>query len=74
MGSLSSLAEAVWIGEAIRKHKHEGQCLQLFKVYCIGKQALGSDRTVFLTFAMYGTYSTSGALLRLDSTYNYTAT
>ena len=45
VGSLSSLAEAVWIGDAIHKHKRDGPCLQLFKVYCIGKQSLGSDRT-----------------------------
>ena len=29
----------------------QGQCLDLHKVYIIGRQILASDRTVFLTFA-----------------------
>jgi hypothetical protein len=50
VGSLARLAEALWVGDAITKHKEGERCLELFKVYCIGKQTMSSDRTVFLTF------------------------
>jgi hypothetical protein len=50
IGSLASLAEAMWFGDAIVKHC-EGQCLDIFKVFIIGRQILEGDRTVFLTFA-----------------------
>jgi hypothetical protein len=40
----------LWIGEALSKHKR-GQCMDLFKVYIIGKQIMESDRAAFLTFA-----------------------
>ncbi len=51
IGSLSRLAEAVWIVDAVKRHKGGQRCLELFKPYCIGKQILESDCTVFLTFA-----------------------
>ena len=37
-------------GDAVRKH-NEGECLDVFKVYIVGRQILEEDRTVFLTFA-----------------------
>ena len=51
IGSLSRLAEAIWIVDAVKRHEGGQRCLELFKPYCIGKQILESDRTVFLTFA-----------------------
>ena len=51
LGSLCRLANAIWIVDALEDHKQGVRCLDLFKVYCIGKQIMGSDRTVFLTFA-----------------------
>ena len=49
IGSLSQLADAMWFGDALEKH-NAGECLDLFKVYIIGKHIMESDRTVFLTF------------------------
>jgi hypothetical protein len=51
VGSLAKLAEKIWIVEAIRDHQVEGQCVQRFKEYIIGKQIMDQDRTVFLKFA-----------------------
>ncbi len=51
LGSLSRLANAIWIVDAMEDHKQGVQCMDLFKVYCIGKQIMGSNHTVFLTFA-----------------------
>jgi hypothetical protein len=51
LGSLSRLANAIWIVDAWEDHKQGVLCLDLFKVYCIWKQIMGSDCTVFLTFA-----------------------
>ena len=45
LGSLSRLANAIWIVDAMEDHKQGVRCLDLFKVYCIGKQIMGSDRT-----------------------------
>jgi hypothetical protein len=36
---------------AIHAHEVEGQCMDLFKTYVIGKQILDQDSTMFLTFA-----------------------
>jgi hypothetical protein len=49
-GSLSRLANAIWIVDAMEDHKQGVLCMDLLKVYCIGKQIMGSDCTVFLTF------------------------
>jgi hypothetical protein len=51
VGSLAQLAEKLWICAAIREHEVEGQCMDLFKTYVIGKQILDADSTIFLTFA-----------------------
>jgi len=51
VGSLSLLAYALWIVNAMTAHRKDGKCIDLFKVYVIGRQILESDRTVFLTFA-----------------------
>jgi hypothetical protein len=50
LGSLSRLANAIWIVDAMEDHKQGVLCMDLLKVYCIGKQIMGSDCTVFLTF------------------------
>jgi hypothetical protein len=47
IGSLSRLAEAIWIVDAVKRHEGGQRCLELFKSYCIGKQILESDSTVF---------------------------
>ena len=50
IGSLAALSETLWFGTAVKAHT-QGQCLDLHKVFIIGRQILASDRTVFLTFA-----------------------
>ena len=50
IGCLAALSESLWFGTAVQAHV-QGQCLDLHKVYIIGRQILASDRTVFLTFA-----------------------
>jgi hypothetical protein len=51
LGSLSRLTNAILIVDALEDHKQGVLCLDLLKVYCIGKQIMGSNRMVFLTFA-----------------------
>jgi hypothetical protein len=36
----------------VKRHEEGQRCLELFKPYCIGKQILESDSTLFLTFAI----------------------
>ena len=50
VGSLAKLSDAVWFGDAVRKHT-AGECLDVFKVYIVGQQIMEEDRMVFLTFA-----------------------
>jgi hypothetical protein len=47
IGSLSRLAEAIWIVDDVKRHEGGQRCLELFKLYCIGKQILESNSTVF---------------------------
>ena len=49
-GSLAALSDAIWFGDAVKAHPH-GECLDVHKVFIIGRQILASDRTVCLTFA-----------------------
>ena len=49
-GSLAKLAEALWFGDAVQRYISSA-CLDIQKVYVIGRQILESDWTVFLTFA-----------------------
>ncbi len=50
LGSLVKLAEVLWINTAFKKHK-QGNCIDLFKPYVIGRQFLEADLTVFLSVA-----------------------
>ena len=50
VGKLAKLSDALWFGDAVRKH-NVGKCLDVFKVYIVGRQIMEEDRTVFLTFA-----------------------
>ena len=50
LGSLSALSDSLWFGNALDQHK-AGNCLDVHKVYIIGRQILAADRTVFFTFA-----------------------
>ena len=52
IGSLAALSETLWFGTALKAHV-QGHCLDLHKVYIIGRQILASDRTVFLTFPIH---------------------
>ena len=49
---LSSIA-SIWVGDAVSKHiLVVGECLDMFKVYIMGRQIMEEDRMVFPTFAM----------------------
>ena len=50
VGSLAKLSDALWFCDAVRKHM-AGECLDVFKVYIVGRQIMEEDRTVFLPFA-----------------------
>jgi hypothetical protein len=50
IGSLARLSQVLWFGDAVQKHK-AGECLDVFKIYVIGRQIMEGDRTVFLTFS-----------------------
>jgi hypothetical protein len=48
LGSLVKIAEVLWIDSAFKKHK-QGDCIDLFKPFVIGRQFLATDSTVFLS-------------------------
>ena len=50
IGSLAALSETLWFSTFL-KADVQRKCLDLHKVFIIGRQILASDRTVFLTFA-----------------------
>ncbi len=50
LGSLVKLAEVLWIDTAFEQHK-QGECIDLFKPYVIGRQFLETDSTMFLSVA-----------------------
>ena len=50
IGSLAAVSDAIWFGEAVKAHQ-QGDCLDVHKVFIIGRQVPASDCTVFLTFA-----------------------
>ncbi len=50
LGSLAKLSDVLRIVDAFKQHK-EGQCIDLFKPYVIGRQIIAADRTVFMSFA-----------------------
>ena len=47
LGSLVKLADVLWIEKAFKLHK-QGEFIDLFKPYVIGRQFLASDRTIYL--------------------------
>ena len=50
IGSLQRLADMIWFGDALKNYR-EGECLDLFKVYCIGKQFMDWDRNIMISFS-----------------------
>ncbi len=50
VGSLAKLAEVLWIDNAFEPHK-QGECIDLFQPFVIGRQVLDTDCTVFLSVA-----------------------
>ena len=47
---MSKLSDAMRFGNAVSKHI-AWECLDMFKVYIVGRQTIEEDSTVFLTFA-----------------------
>ena len=50
IGTLQRLADMIWFGDALENH-HEGECLDLFKVYCICKQFMDRDLNMMISFS-----------------------
>ena len=50
LGSLSRLSDKIWFKTALDQH-NAGQCMDLFKVYCIGRQFMTEDRAVMISFS-----------------------
>ena len=50
LGSLAKLSEVLRIVDAFKQHK-EGECIDLFKPFVIGRQFLAADRNVLMSFA-----------------------
>ena len=44
---MAKLSDALWFGDVVRKH-NAWECLDVFKVYIVGRQIMEEDRTVFL--------------------------
>ena len=50
LGSLSRLSDKIWFKTALDQH-NAGQCMDLFKVYCIGRQFMTKDSAVMISFS-----------------------
>ena len=50
LGSFSRLRDKIWFKIALDQH-NAGQCMDPFKVYCIGRQFMAKDRAVMIPFS-----------------------
>ena len=50
LGSLSRLSDKIWFKTALDQH-NAGKCMDLFKVYYIGRQSMTEDSTVMISFS-----------------------
>ena len=50
VSSIVQLGEKLWIVDALRKHR-EGECIDLHKVFIIGRQAVARERYAMFTFS-----------------------
>ena len=50
LGSFSCLSDKIWFKTALDQHD-AGQCMDLFKVYCIGRQFMTKDSAVMISFS-----------------------
>ena len=49
VGSLAQLSENIWLCDALERHKH-GKCLDISKIYIIGRQILERRAAIALCF------------------------
>ena len=61
--SMQELSEKLWLMPAITTHNNEGLCIDLHKVYIIGRHTSVRDKYAFL----FGIYSMCTAQLLLDT-------